>query len=234
MTEKRRPQNIKLTQKQGKIIITDTSTGKKLYEITTPMERLTFLLGPNYSGKSSSSDYQWWIESQHPAQWNLRKAKIDHHINFSHEVYPWRMWLDAKGDLVFWDGNNSLDRYRYSDGSHIDNIHLGGYGPVNTLAFMADNKRVVYDRDGRLWNTSLVTHRSDSLPYISFYAKAYDFKDKTNPVLKSVRHTYLPPKFAHERLSSNESLKGTPISILPTSNSNDFRIFLKEVYGAIN
>ena len=108
---KRIPKNIRCDIKGNGILVTDVSSGRKLAELKSlvdPVYSVIPIKEKLQAGKQPTDDI-WWVSEKNPVQWNLKTGQISNRISLS--GYNSSLWLDAKENLVFWNGKNLLSRY---------------------------------------------------------------------------------------------------------------------------
>ena len=165
--------------------INDAVTGRLVTILDGKVDAIhyvaTYMMGQSTLQKTSDgkADACWWVGTSTPQRWDLSLGKMVGQIDFEGNAMCDTLWRDALGDLVFWDRQGTLRRYRFSDGKFMDAINLAGAGRLHGLCFLSDNQTVVYDRKNQIWQTNLKKQKSHSLPFINFHTKTWDTETKS-------------------------------------------------------
>lgn len=230
---KRIPKNIRCDIKGNGILVTDVSSGRKLAELKSlvdPVYSVIPIKEKLQAGKQPTDDI-WWVSEKNPVQWNLKTGQISNRISLS--GYNSSLWLDAKENLVFWNGKNLLSRYDSGNGNKIDDIKLSGQGYIHALAFLSDNKTIVYDRKNRIWTTNLITHRSDSLPYVDYIGKISDIMWKgegKGDVVTKERHYWHGPNRESIKPFGNLGSVSKVVGLGSMTNPKEYFVLFDDVW----
>lgn len=192
---KRVPKDIRCEKQENSLLIHSIKTGNKMAELKSMVDEVYQVA---VMRKGNATDEIWWASSNTPVQWNLKTGQITNRISFQGKMSN-KMWFDANGNLVFWNGKNNLSIYNAFDGKKMSDIKLAGKGMIHALTFLSDNQNVVYDRNNRIWQTNINTQKSDSLPYAEYYSNSPTLHlndDGTGDITTEKRHNILGPTWA--------------------------------------
>jgi len=219
---KRCPSSMKCSvSKSGSIVrVRNVADNNLIADMKCNVDKVNWVATQLYADKCSVvPEDTWWTGGQYPVRWNLRTGKITYRLPFVVK----QMWQDNRGELVFWNNENILYRHRIRTGKRINKIDIQGHGDMHGLAFMADGKNIVYDRGNRIWQTNLVTGKSDSLEYIESFGKVpYRMQGTglySHLTWQDTHHKYIPTK-------DDSKVMGIGATEFP----DKFILFLKSVY----
>ena len=194
---KRRPSSLTLlASSNGSFVqVRDANTKALLSHMASNTDKVNWAITQLYPSQCTPvSEDTWWTGGDNPVRWNLRTGKITHRLPFKAD----KVWRDNHGEMVFWDKSDKILRYGILSGEKIDETILCGNGEVHGLAFLTGDKNLVYDRGNRIWQTNLLTGKSDSLEYIEHHGCIYGKPSSTGlystPRKIDTRHKYYPDK----------------------------------------
>lgn len=237
LMKKRMPINIRCELIGNGMLVKDASSGRKLVELKAmvdPVYSVIPLKSRNQIEKRIAGEL-WWVSEKTPVQWNLKTGQIVNRISIPNYRIN-NTWLDAKGDLVFWNGKNILSRYKFEDGSKIDDIKIAGQGLIHALSFLSDNNTVVYDRKNRIWTTNIKSLRSDSLPYVDYIGKVslINWKGDGKSDVKTVeRHYRHGPDRESIKQFGNLGSESKVIGLGSMSNPKEYFVVFNDVWSPL-
>ena len=233
MKVKRAPKSIQCEVKGNSLHVYDAESGKKLTELKSIVDGV-YKVAAMRDGKHAT-DELWWASASTPVQWNLKTGQIVNRISFPNKMSS-KMWFDANGDLVFWNGKNELCRYKADDGKKIDVIPLAGQGIIHALTFLSDNKNIDYERKNRIWQTNLTTLQSDSLPHVDYYSKSPYTKlnaDGTGELIIEDSHVILGTTFAAVKNMKGNKHECRVVGLEKLPAPNEYLAFFREIWVPI-
>ena len=219
---KRCPSSMKCSvSKSGSIVrVRNVANDNLIADMKCNVDKVNWVATQLYADNCSVVlEDTWWTGGQYPVRWNLRTGKITYRLPFVAK----QVWQDNRGELVFWNTGNMLYRHRIRTGKRIDKIAIQGNGDIHGLAFMADGKNIVYDRGNRIWQTNLVTNKSDSLEYIENFGRVPYRMQGTG------LYSHLTWRDTHYKYVPNND-DSKVMGIGATEFPNKFILFLKSVY----
>lgn len=227
---KRRPEYLECKFDDGIIRVIDKRQNTIIAELSGKADAVHFVGTHIYNQEGSKIDGQanpsiWWVGERNPVQWNLKTGQVSNRINFACQQSD-TIWRDNDGNLVFWDKKNTLSRYRFEDGSLVDKIKIAGEGQLHDMAFLADSITLVYDRDNRIWEQNLRTHKAVSYDTIFFWSEYPVSKwNNGNMRVEKVKHL-------HKVYSKHKDYH--VVGICPKKLPDEYSIWMHGVYTPIN
>lgn len=166
-----------IDKKSTKTIASIESTIDSIGSISTYLYQQKGVLTSN----NEANPDKWWLGAKVPFLIDLRQGRIL--TRLTHPYWKWggrwggKVWRDYHGNIILWDSLDTIYRYSFGSGDFIDKIRLGGYGDIHHLAFLSDNKRIVYDRDNIIWAMNLTTGEKSSIDTIRFVSEYEEWKN---------------------------------------------------------